>query len=134
MLLVFRFTIIFWESNQLRWYIMSVKTTTLSDGVALVAAEGSFVGMDKVDELREAVSSVVAQERPRLIIDLSKVTYLSSMAIGELIRTHITYTRKNWEFRISGINDRVYTIFDITKLNQVLKIHDTLDHAKQSFG
>jgi anti-anti-sigma factor len=112
---------------------MSVRTSTLSGGVALLSAEGSFVGMDKVDELREAVSRVVSSENPRLIIDLSKVTYLSSMAIGELIRTHITYTRRNWEFAVSGIKDKVFTIFEITKLTKVLNIQDTLDHAEQSF-
>jgi len=112
---------------------MSVRTSTLSGGVALVVAEGSFVGMDKVNELRDAVSRVVSSENPRLIIDLSNVTYLSSMAIGELIRAHITYARRNWEFRISGIKDQVYTIFEITKLTRVLNIHDTLNHAEQSF-
>ena len=113
---------------------MSVRTSTLSGGVALVAAEGSFVGMEKVEELREAVSQIVTSENPRLIIDLSKVTYLSSMAIGELIRTHITYTRRNWKFAVSGIRDQVHTIFEITKLTKVLNIQDTLDHAKQSIA
>ncbi len=112
---------------------MSVKTSTLGGGTALVAAEGSFVGMENVNELRDAVSRVVSTENPRLIVDLSKVTYLSSMAIGELIRAHITYTRRNWDFKISGIRDQVYTIFEITKLTKVLSIHDTLDHAEQSF-
>lgn len=113
---------------------MHVSSTVLDNAVALVQAEGSANADEGVEPLIRAIERAIVDRRNPLIIDLAKVTYLSSGAIGALLRAHVTYTRKHWQYRICGLNDRVYTILAITKLNRILFLQDTLDQARRSLA
>ncbi len=56
---------------------MSVKTTTLQSGkIGVIEVKGSLVGGEETDELRSAIADFVEQGNKKLIIDLSKVSYL----------------------------------------------------------
>ena len=113
---------------------MHVSSTVLDNAVALVQAEGSATTDEGVEPLYRAIGRAIEERRNRLIIDLAKVTYLSSSALGALLRAHVTYTRKHWQYRICGLNERVYTILAITKLDRVLYLQDTLDQARRSLA
>ena len=73
---------------------MAMKTTTLAGGsVALLEPKGSLIGGDETDELRAAVTDLFEQGNRKLVIDLSKVTYLNSTAIGVLVQAHTSYSK-----------------------------------------
>ena len=113
---------------------MQVHSTLLENDVALVQAKGAATGDEGASALYRAIGKAIDEQRRRLIIDLENVTYLSSTAIGALLRAHVTYTRNHWDYRICGLNERVYTILAITKLNLVLHLEDTLDMARRSLS
>ncbi len=110
-----------------------MKTSTLENGIGLIEAKGSLVGGDETDELRKAVAGFVDRNYDKLIIDLSGVTYLNSTAIGVLVGAHTTYSRKNWQIKLSGVNKNLDSIFVITKLSLVFDVHDTREGAIKSF-
>ena len=75
---------------------MAVKTTTLQSGkIGIIDVKGSLVGGEETDELRNAVADFVEQGTKKLIIDLWKVTYLNSTAIGVLVSAHTTFSKNN---------------------------------------
>jgi anti-sigma B factor antagonist len=113
---------------------MQVRTVLLEHQVALVQAEGAATGDEGAAALYRAIGKAIDEQRTRLIVDLENVSYLNSTAIGALLRAHVTYTRNHWEYRICGLNERVYTILAITKLNQVLCLKDTLEQARRSLA
>jgi len=112
---------------------MSVKTSTLEGGIALIQAKGSLVGGDETDKLRQGIAGFVEREYSKLVIDLSDVTYMNSTAIGVLVTAHTTYNRKGWQVKLCGINKNIDSIFVVTKLSLVFDVHDTRDSAIKSF-
>jgi anti-anti-sigma factor len=112
---------------------MAVKASTLPEGIGLIEVKGSLTGGDETVELRRAVAGFVDREYPKLIIDLNKVTYLNSTAIGVLVSAHTTYSRRNWQVKLCGINKNINNIFVITRLTLVFDVHDTLKDAVRSF-
>jgi anti-sigma B factor antagonist len=112
---------------------MAIKTSSLENGIALIEAKGSLVGGDETDDLRKAVAGFTERKYDKLIIDLSGVTYLNSTAIGVLVGAHTSYTRKNWQIKLCGVNKNIDSIFVITKLSLVFDVHDTRDGAIKSF-
>lgn len=112
---------------------MSIKTSTLEEGIGLIDVSGSLIGGEETDKLRAAVAGFVDRQYERLIIDLSNVTYLNSTAIGVLVSAHTTYTRRNWQIKLCGISKNVQNIFVITKLTLVFDVHDTREEAAKSF-
>jgi anti-sigma B factor antagonist len=113
---------------------MSVKTTTLQSGkIGVIEVKGSLVGGEETDELRSAVADFVEQGNKKLVIDLSKVDYLNSTAIGVLVSAHTTYSRNKGHVKLCGINKNINNIFVITKLTMVFDVADTRDDAVAGF-
>lgn len=113
---------------------MSVKTSTLSpNGIGLIEVKGSLVGGDETVEMRQAVAGFVEREYQKLLLDLGKVEYLNSTAIGVLVSAHTTYAKKGWQIKICGLNKNIRNIFVITKLTLVFEVFDTREEAIQSF-
>jgi anti-anti-sigma factor len=113
---------------------MSVKTSTLEGGVALLEVSGSLIGGDETDKVRAAVAGFIDREYQKLIIDLSGVTYLNSTAIGVLVSAQTSYARKGWQIKLCGVNKNISNIFVITKLTLVFDVHDTRAEAVKSFS
>lgn len=114
---------------------MAVKTTTLQSGkIGVIEVKGSLVGGEETDELRNAVADFVEQGTKKLIIDLSKVTYLNSTAIGVLVSAHTTFSKNAGHVKVCGINKNINNIFVITKLTLVFDVSDTREEAVAGFG
>ena len=112
---------------------MALKTSTMENGIALVEPSGSLVGGDETVDLRAAVAGFVDRNYDKLLIDLSKVNYMNSTAIGVLVSAQTTYSKKGWQIKLCGINKNISNIFVITKLTLVFDVYDTRDEAIAGF-
>jgi anti-sigma B factor antagonist len=114
---------------------MAVKTSTLQSGkIGIIEVKGSLVGGEETDELRSAVADFVEQGTKKLIIDLGKVTYLNSTAIGILVSAHTTFAKNKGHVSLCGVNKSINNIFVITKLTLVFDVAETRDDAVKAFG
>jgi anti-sigma B factor antagonist len=114
---------------------MAVKSTTLQSGkVGVIEVKGSLVGGEETDELRSAVADFIEQGTKKLIIDLGKVTYLNSTAIGVLVSAHTTFSKNKGRVILCGINKNIHNIFVITKLTLVFEVAETREEAVAAFG
>ena len=113
---------------------MGVKSTTVQSGkVGVIEVKGSLVGGEETDELRNAVADYVEQGTKKLVIDLSKVTYLNSTAIGVLVSAHTTFSSNKGFVKLCGVNKNINNIFVITKLTLVFDVVETRDDAIKAF-
>jgi anti-anti-sigma factor len=114
---------------------MALKTTTLAGGsVAVIEPKGSLIGGEETDELRSSVADLFEQGNRKLVIDLSKVTYLNSTAIGVLLQAHTSYNKNKGVVKLCGINKNISNIFVISKLTMVFDVLETRDEAVASFA
>lgn len=113
---------------------MSIKTSTLDGGIALIEASGSLIGGDETDKLRQSVAGFIDREYQKLVIDLGGVTFMNSTAIGVLVSAHTSYSRKGWKVVLTGVNKNIDSIFVITKLTLVFDVHETRAEAVKALG
>lgn len=83
------------------------------------------------DEITEIID---AQTQPKLLISFRNVDHLSSAALGTLITINHKIRAKDGQLRLADIDPRIHEIFVITKLNKLFHIHDSSEHALESFG
>ena len=102
---------------------MSQINLTEEKGILLLRLDGTFIGGDETDKLRETLTKLAEQKENNLIINLSGVTFLSSIAIGVLIAAHVNFTKRNGKICICGVNKALENIFKISKLSMVLTIY-----------
>ncbi len=64
------------------------------------------------------------QEKPKtLVVNLASVTYLDSSGIGTLVEVFRRVNGYGGKLALCGLNDRVYSVFEITKLDRFFKIY-----------
>jgi anti-sigma B factor antagonist len=113
---------------------MAIKTSTLDGGIGLIEPKGAIVGGDETVELRQAIADFVERNYEKLVIDLSKVTFLNSTGIGVLVSAQTTYAKKGWKVKLCGVNKNIDSIFVITKLTLVFDVSGTREEAVKSFS
>jgi len=67
------------------------------------------------------------------ILDLSEVPYMDSAGLGAIM-SHWAHTQRNkFKFAIAGANDRVRTVFEMTKVDSVLPVVASAEEAERKF-
>ena len=82
------------------------------------------------DEISGYIDSAVG---PKLLLNFENVEHLSSAALGMLITINNKVKQKDGQLRLCSINEQIYEVFVITKLNKLFQIHDDIDAAAKSF-
>jgi len=109
---------------------MKLKTSTEQNGeIVILEPKGSLVGGDETDELRTAVAESVEKGNKKLIVDLGKVTYMNSTAIGALVSAHTSYANRKGKVVLCNVNKNINNIFVVTKLSMIFQVSDTRPEA-----
>lgn len=66
-----------------------------------------------------------------VIIDLSRVTILPSLALGLLVQISNTCKARDQKLRLVGVQPQIRKVFTITRLDRVLQIADSVEAAMQ---
>ena len=72
--------------------------------------------------------------RPRLIVSFKGVEHLSSAALGTMLTVMNRVKAKDGQLRLCDIAPQILQIFEITKLNRVLRLEKDMATAKASLA
>ncbi|SER86960.1 STAS domain-containing protein [Salisediminibacterium halotolerans] len=86
-----------------------------------VALSGE-VDVYTASKLKETLNPLAEQEGQVLVVDLSEIDYIDSTGLGIFIGTLKITEKSNSELRLTGLNERVKRLFEITGLNEVIDI------------
>jgi anti-sigma B factor antagonist len=79
--------------------------------------------------LRQAIIDLVEGGATHIVIDMGAVDFLDSTGLGVLVGGLKRVKVQDGELAIVTSQDKILKIFDITGLNKVFSIHDSLDAA-----
>lgn len=72
--------------------------------------------------LREKLSTLINNDNPDILVDLSDVTYMDSSGLATLVEAMQKVKKKNGRFRLTGVKGAVKNIFEIARLTEVFVI------------
>ena len=76
-----------------------------------------------------SLREIIAREPARLLVDLSRVSYVDSSAIAVFIEAMQRVEKYGGTFGLIGLQESVRSIFEFAQLNQVFKIFPDLAAA-----
>jgi len=104
------------------------------DGVLLLTITTNQIDDSNADHLRtELEEAASAGSPPRVVLNLERVDYLSSAALGVFIAYRQGIDRQGGELRLCGLQNNIAQVFRLTKLNLAFGIHADADSALASF-
>lgn len=92
----------------------------------------SFHGPLTMENVSPFMNAVRREDAPTMILDFSGVPYLDSSGLGSLISACTTCVKAGRRFAITGVNQRVQKVFEITRVEQVLLVFPTLADALEA--
>lgn len=100
------------------------------DGVTVVDVEGQLIVGNR-QELKQKVLDVLEGGGRKFVIDFHQTGYIDSSGLGVLVSLSKKIREQGGELRLSGLNEDLRTLFELTKLDTLFRITDSKEEALQ---
>ena len=101
------------------------------DGVTVVAPTGPL-DVSTAVEFRDLLAGPVNGSGNRVLVDLTNVTLVDSSGVGVFVTAHRQAEAAGAEFALAGAVGPVGRVFEMTRTNKLLHIHETVEEALAS--
>src|SRR5215831_3923919 len=79
--------------------------------------------------LTQSLNAMTEKKPERIVIDLSRATYIDSAGLAALILAMQTVEAYGGRFFLSGLHETMRSIFEISRLDQIFQIFPDVDAA-----
>lgn len=102
---------------------------SVKDAVLIVSLEGKALEETVLKQLLSDIEKQLSFVKGRLIIDLKNLDYINSTGINFFIKTLTKARVNNGDMILSGAQGSVLTIVQISKMNEVFTMTETVEEA-----
>ncbi len=111
-----------------------VERGDLDSGVVVLALTGSLTMGNQLMKLEWLVEELVKDQRNKIVLEMSGITYLDSSAIGVLVGCNSKVAASGGQMRLAAVTARVAAVLSISKIDTVLVIDPTCDDAASALA
>lgn len=98
------------------------------DGVHIVELDGE-AGSAEAWEVGAVVGRLIESHPAKLLFDLTRLTFISSLALGELVRLANDLARYECRVGMAGMQPRILEVLHLLRFEQYYEMYDTMDAA-----
>ncbi len=103
-----------------------------NQGSATVLRLSGEVDLNSSPELRAQLLEVMEAQPARLVLDLRGLLYMDSSGLGTLVDLKRRTEQRNTPLVLVGVQPRVRSLLEITRLNTFFRIVDSIEQACQA--
>ena len=103
-----------------------------TEAAVIYSLEGE-VNINTSLELRKAFDTIIKNDEKKVLVDFSGVSYIDSSGLATLIEMFQRLKNNEGRLRFCSMNQRVKSIFEITKLYKLFEIFDSREEALKDF-
>jgi anti-sigma B factor antagonist len=107
---------------------MNILTET-RDGKTVLIPNEERVDAHNAAELKDRILKSLEEDGQVLVIDLSRVQFIDSSGLGALLSGFKNANLRASRFALAGIQPRVKSMFEITRLHRVFEIYPSSEEA-----
>jgi len=111
---------------------MAFTTSKHPSGVLIVEVEGQLIVGNR-QELKATIQQALDNDERKLLVDFAKTGYIDSSGLGALVSISKKVREQGGELRLSGLNEDLRSLFELTKLDTLFAIADNSAQALSGF-
>ena len=96
------------------------------DGWQVLRLAGE-VDVATAPRLRDRLVQLINEGPPRLVVDMSGLSFIDSMGLGALVSGLKRARAHDGDLRLAGPSDHVAKVLEITRLDQAFVVGDTVE-------
>ncbi len=105
----------------------------VSGNIAILQLSGRFDNY-VAPSVSEWLEKTTMTAHPQVVVDLSGVNFVDSTALATLVQGLNRCRKRNGELYLCGLQQQVYMIFELTRLDKAFNIFVDEDHAVEAFA
>jgi anti-sigma B factor antagonist len=109
-----------------------VLTRQVDNGVTVVAPTGRL-DVAGAPALKDAISEVVKNGPPRVVIDMEGISFVDSTGLGSVIAALKQIRSSQGDLRLAAPNQQVRVVLELTTLDRVFPYFSTVEEALTGF-
>jgi len=102
------------------------------DNVAICKIEGKLSGIEGKGQVQDKIRELIERDLIKVVLDLSKVNWIDSTGLGELIASLSSLKKQDGLLVLSNIQDPVQSLLKMTNLNQIFDIYQDVEKAVEA--
>ena len=103
-------------------------------GINILVLGGQLTGGGDDEQFREAIDTLLAAGRNKILVDFTDITFMDSAGMGELVAGHRTVERFGGQLKLLNPNKRVHNSLTLSKLLPIFEIFDDEEKAIESYA
>jgi len=103
------------------------------DDVVIIYLKGKVMGGPDATMFHGRLHELVNSGVKKVIVDLAKVEWMSSVGLGMLISALTTMKNNGGMLKLANVTKGIDTLLTITRLVTIFETHDSIDEAIESF-
>ena len=109
-------------------------TTDRQHDVSVVRINETRLMYPILSEFANTVTGLIGSGEPKVLLDLSTVTYVDSATIGCLMDLYRQANAAGGALKLAGVQKRVETMLTMTGAQNFIEVHPDEPSAVKSFG
>ena len=108
-------------------------TKRSQNALTIIGLDGDVMGGPEAVKVNEEINRLLDEGTLKVVIDLGRVNRMNSSGLGILINALTTYKQNGGDLKLANPTPIVKSLLDITRLNDIFEIYDSLESALNSF-
>ena len=104
----------------------------LDEKVLILSADGGL-NADTAEDFIRQLESLIDIGVTRMIVDCTKLSYISSYGIGVLVRLHNKLAKKGGDVKVAAPQSTVLQALNMMRMGKVFSIYPDVDQARLAF-
>jgi anti-anti-sigma factor len=102
-------------------------TTDWSENIILANLSDEPALSEELNNIADRVAGMEEGQAPQVVLDFSRVTYINSSNVSQLLRLRKLLDAAGHELRLCGVTDDVWSVLIVTGLDRLFRFEpDTL--------
>ncbi len=99
-----------------------------SDDIPVLDVVGE-IDIYTTPQFKEAVSAAINENKPTIVINMTRVTYMDSSGFGTLLSATKRLRPLDGSLYLTGCNEAIQRMLQITRLNTIFGVYSSEDEA-----
>jgi anti-anti-sigma factor len=100
--------------------------------ILILSADGGL-NSQNAEQFVDELQNLVDAGAQKLIVDCTKLSYISSYGIGILIRLHKRLAEGGGEVKIAAVDSPIVKVLRLLRLDTVFEIYNNVREAREAF-
>jgi len=114
--------------------MLTVRRKALEPDIAVLELEGTLVMGPESKDVEAQIGQVLAAGSRKIILDLGAMSHLDSAGVGVIVKCFGQVKKAGGELRLARPQKIVAKIFQLTHVDKVIRMTETLEAAAENFS